>query len=185
LFKQGLSAACVSSFRRCRRSKGKQPGSSSSSDARPSPHHSSKAMLLPFLFPSTHHCSFSSSPSSSSSSFPRSSRPSRSSSGRPRRSPSLMPTLLLLLLVVPSATFRFSFAATNPATVAAAGDGRVEIYNSISKGGFFSQTWDVHHSKSKMRVRQVRECGKEGRKEIRRNSGGRQTTRRVGKKAHS
>ncbi|GAB5036250.1 cysteine protease domain containing protein [Nannochloropsis oceanica] len=66
-----------------------------------------------------------------------------------------MPTLLLLLLVVPSATFRFSFAATDPATAAAAGDGRVEIYNSISKGGFFSQTWDVHHSKSKMRVRQV------------------------------
>jgi hypothetical protein len=68
-----------------------------------------------------------------------------------------MPTFLLLLLVAPSATFRFSFAATNFPSGTATGDGRLEVYNSISQGGFFSETWDVHHSKSKMRVRQVRE----------------------------
>lgn len=39
---------------------------------------------------------------------------------------------------------------------ATAGDGRMEVYNSISRGGFFSQKWDVHQSKAKMRVRQVR-----------------------------
>lgn len=53
--------------------------------------------------------------------------------------------LLFLLLVGPSATFRFSFAA----------DTRLDVYNAISRGGFFSQTWDVHQSRGKMRVRQV------------------------------